>query len=121
MSDRQYEIVLYGASGFTGKLVAEYLIAEHPQLRWAIAGRNQQKLEQVRRELGARRSADRDCRQQRRLAAQRNGQTNPNADQHSGPLCSIRHTRSRSVRHGGDPLLRPHRRSPVDGAGLRAH
>ena len=53
MSDRQYEIVLYGASGFTGKLVAEYLIAEHPQLRWAIAGRNQQKLEQVRRELGA--------------------------------------------------------------------
>ena len=53
MSQRQYEIVLYGASGFTGKLVAEYLIAEHPQLRWAIAGRNQQKLEQVRSELGA--------------------------------------------------------------------
>ena len=53
MSQRQYEIVLYGASGFTGKLVADYLIAEHPQLRWAIAGRNQQKLEQVRSELGA--------------------------------------------------------------------
>ena len=53
MSQRQYEIVLYGASGFTGKLVAEYLIAEQPQLRWAIAGRNQQKLEQVRLELGA--------------------------------------------------------------------
>ena len=52
MSERQYEIVLYGASGFTGKLVAEYLAAEHAQLNWAIAGRNEQKLNQVRRELG---------------------------------------------------------------------
>ena len=52
MSERQFEILLYGGSGFTGKLVAEYLAAEHPQLKWAIAGRNQQKLEQVRRELG---------------------------------------------------------------------
>ena len=52
MSERQYEIVLYGASGFTGKLVAEYLAGEHAQLNWAIAGRNEQKLDQVRRELG---------------------------------------------------------------------
>jgi short subunit dehydrogenase-like uncharacterized protein len=52
MSERQYEIVLYGASGFTGKLVAEYLAAEHAQLNWAIAGRNEQKLDQVRRGLG---------------------------------------------------------------------
>ena len=51
MTDRQFEIVLYGASGFTGKLVAEYLASEHQDLRWAIAGRNTQKLEQVRREL----------------------------------------------------------------------
>jgi short subunit dehydrogenase-like uncharacterized protein len=52
MSDRQYEIILYGASGFTGELVAEYLGAEHPDLRWAIAGRNQQKLEALRLKLG---------------------------------------------------------------------
>ena len=52
MSERQFEIVLYGASGFTGKLVAEYLAAEHAQLNWAIAGRNEQRLDQVRRELG---------------------------------------------------------------------
>ncbi len=52
MSERQFEIVLYGASGFTGKLVAEYLAAEHAQLNWAIAGRNEQKLDQVRGELG---------------------------------------------------------------------
>jgi short subunit dehydrogenase-like uncharacterized protein len=51
MTERQFEIVLYGASGFTGKLVAEYLASEHQDLRWAIAGRNTQKLEQVRREL----------------------------------------------------------------------
>jgi len=52
MSERQYEIILYGASGFTGELVAEYLGAEHPDLRWAIAGRNQQKLEALRLRLG---------------------------------------------------------------------
>ena len=52
MSDRQYEIILYGASGFTGELVAEYLGADHPDLRWAIAGRNQQKLEALRLRLG---------------------------------------------------------------------
>ena len=51
MTDREFEIVLYGASGFTGKLVAEYLASEHRDLRWAIAGRNTQKLEKLRREL----------------------------------------------------------------------
>ncbi len=51
MADRQFDIVLYGASGFTGKLVAAYLIEAHPDVTWAIAGRNQQKLEALRREL----------------------------------------------------------------------
>ena len=32
MTDRQFEIVLYGASGFTGKLVAEYLASDHQDL-----------------------------------------------------------------------------------------
>ena len=52
MSERQFEIVLYGASGFTGKLVAEYLAEKHTQLNWAIAGRDERKLDGVRRELG---------------------------------------------------------------------
>jgi short subunit dehydrogenase-like uncharacterized protein len=49
---REYEVVLFGATGFTGKLIAEYL-ARHggPELRWAIAGRDRKKLEQVRDEL----------------------------------------------------------------------
>ena len=51
MADRQFDIVLYGASGFTGKLVAAYLIEAHPDVTWAIAGRNQQKLDALRREL----------------------------------------------------------------------
>ena len=51
MSDRRFEIVLYGATGFTGKLVAEYLAEAHPDLTWAIAGRSQQKLDAVRQSL----------------------------------------------------------------------
>ena len=51
MADRQFDIVLYGASGFTGKLVAAYLNEAHPDVTWAIAGRNRQKLDALRREL----------------------------------------------------------------------
>lgn len=51
--DREFEIVVWGATGYTGKLVAAYL-ASAPfaaGLRWAIAGRDQSKLEAVRAEL----------------------------------------------------------------------
>ncbi len=43
---RQYDVLLLGATGFTGALTAEYL-AKHapPGLSWAVAGRNRQKLE----------------------------------------------------------------------------
>lgn len=53
MADREYDIVLFGATGFTGGLTAEYL-AEHADegTRWALAGRNRQKLEAVRSRLG---------------------------------------------------------------------
>ncbi len=51
--DRTYEIVLWGASGFTGALVAEYLVRNYPDVGLALAGRNQGKLESVRRELAA--------------------------------------------------------------------
>ena len=45
MSDRDYDIVLFGASGFVGKLTADYL-AGKPK-KWAIAGRNKDKLAQL--------------------------------------------------------------------------
>jgi short subunit dehydrogenase-like uncharacterized protein len=52
MAEREYDIVLYGATGFTGALTAEYLAANAPaDLRWAIAGRNRDKLDDVRRKL----------------------------------------------------------------------
>lgn len=51
--DRPYDIVLFGATGFTGGLTADYLAAHAPAgLRWAIAGRNADKLEAVRQRLG---------------------------------------------------------------------
>ena len=52
MTDRPFDIVLFGASGFTGELVAEYLAEQAPQVRWAIAGRSAAKLEAVRDRLG---------------------------------------------------------------------
>ncbi len=52
--DRDLDLVLFGATGFTGGLTAEYLAAHAPAgLRWAIAGRNPDKLESVRGRLGA--------------------------------------------------------------------
>ena len=51
-SSRPYDVVLFGATGFTGGLTADYLAAHGgPDLRWAIAGRNEQKLEAVRSRL----------------------------------------------------------------------
>lgn len=47
------DVVLFGATGFTGKLVAEYLSANAQGVRWAIAGRNREKLEAIKRDLGA--------------------------------------------------------------------
>jgi short subunit dehydrogenase-like uncharacterized protein len=51
-SDRPYDLVLFGATGFTGELTAEYLAAHLPaNARWALAGRNQAKLEALRERL----------------------------------------------------------------------
>ncbi|MFI5793533.1 saccharopine dehydrogenase family protein [Streptomyces sp. NPDC051677] len=52
-SDRPYDIVLFGATGFAGTLTAEYLAAHAPAgLHWAIAGRGVEKLERLRDRLG---------------------------------------------------------------------
>lgn len=50
---REYDVVLLGATGFTGALTAEYLARHAPDgLRWALAGRNRAKLEAVRERIG---------------------------------------------------------------------
>lgn len=49
---RPYDLVLFGATGFTGGLTADYLARSGPQgLKWALVGRNRDKLEAVRRRL----------------------------------------------------------------------
>ena len=51
---REFDIVVYGASGFTGRLVAEYLAGRKgAATRWAMAGRDFAKLAAVRDEIGA--------------------------------------------------------------------
>ncbi|MCX5401058.1 trans-acting enoyl reductase family protein [Streptomyces sp. NBC_00102] len=51
-SERAYDVVLYGATGFVGTLTARYLAAHAPEgLRWALAGRSGEKLERLRGEL----------------------------------------------------------------------
>ncbi|MEV0429883.1 saccharopine dehydrogenase NADP-binding domain-containing protein [Micromonospora sp. NPDC050495] len=53
-NDRPYDLVLFGATGFTGGLTAEYLARHAPDgLRWALAGRNPGKLAAVRDRLVA--------------------------------------------------------------------
>ena len=51
--DRQYDVVIFGATGFTGALTAEYFAKHAPaELSWALAGRNKAKLQAVQRKLG---------------------------------------------------------------------
>src|SRR5580698_1760265 len=47
---RDFDVILYGATGFTGRQTVAYFAAHAPSnLRWAIAGRNQKKLEALNR------------------------------------------------------------------------
>jgi short subunit dehydrogenase-like uncharacterized protein len=51
---RKHDLVIYGATGFTGRLVAEYLVARKGHgLDWALAGRSLEKLAALREEIGA--------------------------------------------------------------------
>lgn len=53
MTGREFDLVIWGATGFTGQLVVEYLVGRYGvggELNWAIAGRNHDKLERVRSE-----------------------------------------------------------------------
>jgi short subunit dehydrogenase-like uncharacterized protein len=52
----EFDIIVYGATGYTGRLVAEYLAQRYGvggEVKWAMAGRSAAKLEQVRDEMGA--------------------------------------------------------------------
>lgn len=51
-AQRPFDIVIFGATGFTGVLVAEYLNDEYSDISWAIAGRSQSKLDAIKQQLG---------------------------------------------------------------------
>lgn len=64
MNRKTFDLVVHGATGYTGRLVAEYLLERHPNadasargsgdgLRWALGGRSAARLEALRAELGA--------------------------------------------------------------------
>ncbi|CAM4138370.1 hypothetical protein F901_02958 [Acinetobacter dispersus] len=57
MTKLNYDLVVFGATSFVGQILtrylAEYLATQKEQIRWAIAGRSQQKLQQVKDALGS--------------------------------------------------------------------
>lgn len=55
-TNKEFDFVIYGATGFTGRLVAEYMVNQYAgdsSIKWAMAGRSADKLAQVRDEIGA--------------------------------------------------------------------
>ncbi|MDT0594025.1 saccharopine dehydrogenase family protein [Glaciecola petra] len=60
MANEKYDLIVFGSTGFTGRLVAEYLQKQYGEggpsasdnIKWAMAGRSAEKLEQVRDEMG---------------------------------------------------------------------
>ena len=57
MAEREFDIVVYGATGYTGRLVAEHFVREYGGRanapKWAMAGRSRGKLDDVRQAIGA--------------------------------------------------------------------
>ena len=57
MATREFDIIVYGATGFTGRLVAEYLVQHYGERAdvptWAMAGRSADKLAEIRDQIGA--------------------------------------------------------------------
>ena len=52
MSSKDFDLIVFGATSFTGKLVAEYLDNNYKDnISWAIAGRSKEKLEAVKEKL----------------------------------------------------------------------
>ena len=53
-NQKKYDFVIYGASGFTGKLVVEYALSTYldaNSVTWALAGRNLEKLNNLKKDL----------------------------------------------------------------------
>lgn len=53
MSEREFDVIIYGSTGYTGRLVAEYMNAQYKgsDVKWAMAGRSMEKLNAVADEM----------------------------------------------------------------------
>ena len=51
--NKKFDIIVYGATGFTGSLCVKYLKKNYSELHWAVAGRNKEKLSLLCQEIGA--------------------------------------------------------------------
>jgi short subunit dehydrogenase-like uncharacterized protein len=49
----EFDVIVFGSTGYTGRLVAEHLLKAGPGVKWAMAGRSKDKLAAVAREIGA--------------------------------------------------------------------
>ncbi len=53
MNNPQYDIIIFGATSFVGKIICKYLCdQDHNNTSWAMAGRSEQKLKDLQKELG---------------------------------------------------------------------
>ncbi len=112
---REYDIVLYGATGFVGKLTAEYLARAGGNARIALAGRSTERLLAIRETLGESAQswpvlvADASV----TVDAGRDGRPDAGRRHHRRALQPIRPTAGGRVRGGGHRLRRPDRRAAV--------
>ena len=55
MTNKEFDIVVFGATSFVGKILCEYLVGEHlePNLNWAMASRSMANLDKLKEELGS--------------------------------------------------------------------
>lgn len=57
-STRQFDVVVWGSTGFTGRLTCAYLHSTYPDLKWAIAGRNKAVLTELKQALNLKESVE---------------------------------------------------------------
>ena len=112
---REFDIVLYGATGFVGKLTAEYLAGAGGNARIALAGRSPDRLQAIRDTLGESAqswdvlTADASSPSTLDAMAERHA----GRHHHRRPLQPVRSAAGRRVRGRGHRLRRPDRRAAV--------
>ena len=114
-SSRPHDVVLFGATGFTGGLTAEYLARNAPEgCRWALAGRNQSKLEGLRSRLTDLNPACADlplltCDVGDASSLREVAESAPRRDHHGRPLHQLRRAARGRLRGGRHRLHGPDR------------